>query len=174
MKETNKTHSYRLLPLLLFLFLILRMQGQNQSSTFSITASATVVESDGIELITLKDITVDEASAQNGTLDIPPLTSDKAGKMLVKGKANSSIRLSYVNQLALINTTGDGTIVFNYVVNGNKTDNQAASQPLDQIERIVQFSEGGQYYLWLGGTVDLNNATPGSYDGEFTIQIEYI
>jgi hypothetical protein len=39
---------------------------------------------------------------------------------------------------------------------------------------VVQFNEKGEYYLWLGGKVDLSKARPGSYDGEFTIQIEYI
>ena len=160
-----------MLAILFFIFLLSAVHGQN---SISISASATVVESAGIELITLKDITVDESSAQNGSLDISPLTSDKAGKMLVKGKSNSSIRLSYMNQLALVNTTGDGSITFDYIVNGNKEDNQAASQPLDQIERIVQFNDRGEYYLWLGGHVDISNAQPGSYDGEFTIQIEYI
>ena len=162
---------YLTLSFLFCIFLLPALRGQN---TISITASATVVEATGIELITLKDINIDESFAVDGILDIKPLTSDKAGKMLVKGKANSSIRLSYMNQLALVNTTGDGTIVFKYEVTGFKTDNQNASQPLDQIERVVQFNEKGEYYLWLGGQVDLNNAKPGSYDGEFTIEIEYI
>jgi hypothetical protein len=160
--------------IVLFLLVFLNNPTLSGQNSISIRASATVVEATGIELITLKDINIDEASAQNGSLEISPLTSERAGKMLVKGKSNSSIRLSYLNQLALVNTSGDGTIVFQNVVSGNRTDNQNASQPLDQIERIVQFNERGEYYLWLGGTVDLTNATPGSYDGEFTIQIEYI
>lgn len=163
--------SYQILSILCCLFLVPAIYGQN---SISITASATVVEASGIELITLKDITVDESFARDGILEILPLTSDKAGKMLIKGKSNSSIRLSYLNQLALLNSTGDGSIIFNYVVTGNKTDNQNASQLLDQIERVVQFNEKGEYYLWLGGTVNLINAKPGSYDGEFTIEIEYI
>jgi hypothetical protein len=172
MKEIRKIiGSGRIIPFLSCIFLVASLQGQN---SYSIKAAATVVETAGIELITLKDITIDEASAQNGILQISPLSDDKAGKMLVKGKSNSSIRLSYMNQLALQNTTGQGSIVFKYVVSGNKSDNQQASQPLDQIERIVQFNEKGEYYLWLGGEVNLSNAKPGSYDGEFTIQIEYI
>ena len=172
MKDIRKMvgHS-RTGTLLFFLFCISTLHCQTE---ISIKAAATVIEAAGIELITLKDITIDQASAQNGVLNISPLTDETAGKMLVKGKINSSIRLSYMNQLSLVNSSGDGTIIFQYVVSGNKSDNQRASQPLDQIERIVQFNEKGEYYLWLGGQVDLTNATPGSYDGEFTIQIEYI
>jgi hypothetical protein len=171
MKITLKNRFTYIVLFQLVFWNISTLSGQN---SISIRASATVVEATGIELITLKDINIDEASAQNGSLEISPLTSERAGKMLVKGKINSSIRLSYMNQLALVNSSGDGTITFQYVVSGNRTDNQNASQPLDQIERIVQFNERGEYYLWLGGTVDLTNAKPGSYDGEFTIQIEYI
>jgi hypothetical protein len=76
--------------------------------------------------------------------------------------------------MTLVNTTGDGVLSCKYLLSGFRSDNQGASQLLDQVERIVQFNEKGEYYLWLGGRVDLNNARPGNYDGEFTIQIEYI
>ena len=159
-----------LLPVCLF-FLVFGLNGQN---SISIKASATVVEVAGIDLITLKDMVVDEASADSKIINISPLTDEKAGKMLVRGKANLSIRLTYVKDLFLMNTAGEGSIVVRYNVSGNKTDNQRASQPLDQVERIVQFNEKGEYYLWLGGQIDLSNSRPGNYDGEFTIQIEYI
>lgn len=152
-------------------FLISSLQGQTSGI---IRASATVVEATGIQLIPMKDMIIDEASAQDGILNISPVTDEKAGKLLVKGKVNSSIRLSYLNEMALVNTSGDGTLVCKYVVSGYRTDNQSASQLLDQVERIVQFNEKGEFYLWLGGRVDLSRARPGSYDGEFTIQIEYI
>jgi hypothetical protein len=125
MKDIRKMvgHS-RTGTLLFFLFCISTLHGQTE---ISIKAAATVIEAAGIELITLKDITIDQASAQNGVLNISPLTDETAGKMLVKGKINSSIRLSYMNQLSLVNSSGDGTIIFQYVVSGNKSDNQRAS-----------------------------------------------
>ena len=153
------------------LFFITSLHSQN---SISIKASATVIDVAGIELITLKDMIVDEASADNKILDISPVSDEKAGKMLVRGKSNTTIRLTYVRDLFLVNAAGDGSIIFKYSVSGNRADNQGASQPLDQVERIVQFNEKGEYYLWLGGQVDLTNARPGSYNGEFTIQIEYI
>jgi hypothetical protein len=133
-----------------------------------------VVEATGIVLIPMQDMVIDEASARDGILNISPVNDAKAGKLLVKGKANTSIRLTYLNEIALVNSAGDGTLVCNYVVSGYKSDNQQASQPLDMVERVVQFNEKGEFYLWLGGTVDLTRARPGNYDGEFTIQIEYI
>jgi hypothetical protein len=143
-------------------------------NSISIRASATVVEATGIELVPMKDMIIDESSAQDGILNISPVTDDKAGKILVKGKSNSSVRLTYLNEMLLVNTEGDGTLVCRYSVSGYKTDNQRASQILDMVERVVQFNEKGEFYLWLGGRVDLTKAKPGSYNGEFTIQIEYI
>ena len=170
----QKTHIYntfRLWSLLCCLFLTMALQGQNE---ISIRASANVVEVTGIELIPLKDMIVDEASAKDGLLDISPVTDEKAGKVLVKGKINAQVRLTYVRDMFLTNSSGDGSIIFKYVLSGFSSDNQHASQLLEQVERVVQFNEKGEYYLWLGGQVNLSDSKPGSYEGEFTIEIEYI
>ena len=162
------------IPWLILLLSIVSQTLLSAQTSGTIHASATVVEATGIQLIPMKDMIIDEASAKDGLLEISPVTDEKAGKMLVKGKANSSIRLSYLDELSLVNSSGEGTLVCKYVVSGFRTDNQGASQLLDQVERIVQFNEKGEFYLWLGGRVNLTRARPGSYDGEFTIQIEYI
>ena len=140
----------------------------------TIHASATVVEATDIQLITMKDMFIDESAATNGILVISPVTDEKAGKILVKGRVNTSVRLSYLSEMSLVNTSGDGTIVCRYSVSGYKSDNQGASQLLDVVEKVVLLNEKGEFYLWLGGRVDLSRARPGDYDGEFTIQIEYI
>ncbi|MEI7895738.1 MAG: DUF4402 domain-containing protein [bacterium] len=159
---------------ILLCLLLLLQPGIFAQTSGNIRASATVVEATDILLIPMKDMVIDETSARDGILDISPITDVKAGKILVKGRSNSSVRLSYLNEMSLVNTTGEGTVVCKYVISGFKSDNQAASQLLDQVERIVQFSEKGEFYLWLGGKVNLSRARPGNYDGEFTIQIEYI
>lgn len=163
--------SFRAMLMMAFLFIFTGLYSQTSGN---IRAAASVVEATGIELIPMKDMVIDEASATDGILEISPVTDEKAGKMLVTGKASSSIRLSYLDEMSLVNTAGEGVLVCKYVLSGHRTDNQRASQLLDQVERVVQFNEKGEYYLWLGGKVNLSKARPGSYDGEFTIQIEYI
>ena len=157
-----------------FLCFVLLGYALHAQNNISIRASASVIDVTGIQLIPMKDMVIDESYAKDGILDISPITDDKAGKILVKGRVNSSVRLSYLNEMSLVNTSGDGTLVYKYSVSGFKSDNQRASQLLDQVERVVQFNENGEFYLWLGGRVDLTRARPGNYDGEFTIQIEYI
>jgi hypothetical protein len=140
----------------------------------NIKATALVVEPTGIQLIPLEDMVIDESSSKDGFLNISPVTDEKAGKILVRGKAKSSVKLSYMNEMSLANPDGEGKLVCEYSVSGYQSDNQSASQPLDQVERVVQFNEKGEYYLWLGGKINFTHARPGSYEGEFTIQVEYI
>jgi hypothetical protein len=140
----------------------------------SIRASATVVEETGIQLVPINDMIIDESSAHNQIIDISPITDQAAGKILVKGKINAMIRLSYRHQQIVVNTSGEGTLAFDYVVSGFPSDDQKASRFLDALENAPQFNEKGEYYLWVGGRVDIGNARPGSYEGEFILEIEYI
>jgi len=157
----------------LCMFLIFQ-PGIHAQSSVNIRASATVVEATGIQLIPLNDMIIDESYAVNGIIDISPITGEQAGKILVKGKIDALIRLSYLAQQPIVNTSGPGMILCTYVVSGFQSDNQHASQLLDAVEHVPQFNEKGEYYLWVGGRIDLNNARPGNYEGEFIFEIEYI
>lgn len=171
MKRT--TSSYKTIPSLLVLYFIAVFSLSGQT-TGSIRTFASVVEATGIQLTPLQDLVIDESFAKDGILSIAPQTDENAGKMLVTGKASSSIRLSYISEMVLSGTDGNGSLVCKLILSGHRTDNQRASLLLDQVEKVVQFSDRGEYFLWLGGTIDLSKAGPGEYDGDFTVQIEYI
>jgi hypothetical protein len=161
----------RLLSFVLSLLLFSNLHAQE---AVSITASATVLEVSEIELVTIKDMTVDETFAENGILNISPVTDMNAGELLVKGRANAQMRITSPNQTVLVNTSGQGTLIFYYVISGFWSDNKQASEILYAPDRILQFNEEGQYYLWVGGRIDISNARPGNYEGEFVLEIEYI
>ena len=74
----------------------------------------------------------------------------------------------------IANSTGTGTLTLYYEMYGYQSDNQSASEPIDAVDRNLQISSDSQYYFWVGGRVDTNNARPGTYNGEFTLEIEYI
>jgi hypothetical protein len=57
---------------------------------------------------------------------------------------------------------------------GYSSDNQGASEPIDAAARTLKINSSGQYYFWLGGLIDISQARPGKYEGEFTLEIEYI
>jgi len=154
---------------------LLSFEAHSQSATyFNIRASATVIDVAEIETITLRHMDIDLARAVEGIIHIPAISDPAVGVMLVKGKPNTYARVTFIPIIELENLTGYGVLLFNYEVNGYKQNNQSASEPLDASERMIRFSAQGEYYLWIGGTLDIRNAHPGSYEGEFTLEIEYM
>jgi hypothetical protein len=177
MVENKLSHRLRKLVIRIMISLCLLLLFQpciHAQNSVSIRASATVVEETGIQLVPINDMIIDESSAHNQIIDISPITDQAAGKILVKGKINAMIRLSYRHQQIVVNTSGEGTLAFDYVVSGFPSDDQKASRFLDALENAPQFNEKGEYYLWVGGRVNISNARPGNYEGEFILEIEYI
>jgi len=93
---------------------------------------------------------------------------------MVKGRANARFRIKFAPIVEITNSAGNGTLLLKYEMVGYSSDNQGASEPIDATERILQMSSDSKYYFWVGGRIDISNARPGNYDGEFTIEIEYI
>lgn len=167
-------------PYILFFLLLLPLatiaQTQDENGTsVNITASATVV-SNGIEMETISDIGVLRASQlQDGDeVVINPVFDSEAGIMRARGQPNAEIRVSYLSEMEVARREGGGVIVFNYLVSGYPDFNQEASELLNLLEYQVRFNDEGEYYFWIGGEIDLSDALPGNYDGEFTIEIEYM
>ena len=173
----NQIKQY-ILFFLLFLPLATIAQTQDENVTsVSIRASATVVGNRGsIELETISDIGLLRASQlQDGDeVVINPVFDPEAGIMRASGQPNAEIRVSYLTEMEVARREGPGLIFFEYQVSGYPGDNQRESELLDLLEREVRFNEDGIYYFWIGGTIDLSEALPGNYDGEFTIEIEYM
>jgi hypothetical protein len=138
----------------------------------SINVSAQVISS--IETITMQSMDLQNAERQNDRININPRNSSNAGKMVAIGTPNSEIRISYLEQRELTQQRGSETLLFNYEVAGNSTEDQETAELLDRENRDFEFNENGRFYLWIGGSVDISTASPGNYQGEFTVDIEYI
>ncbi len=150
-------------------------QNQNNGTSISISASATVLPGN-INLETIVDMgIVDAQRVQEGNLlFINPVFDAQAGVMRASGNPGAQIRVSYIPEMVIARREGEGSITFVYQISGFEGDNQRESELLDQIERELRFNEDGVFYFYIGGTVDLSNALPGNYDGEFTMEIEYM
>ena len=143
-----------------------------QSDNVSVSVSATVQGE--IEMITINTMDFQNIGGESDILNINPIQSARAGKMVARGNPNAEFRLNYLRERELTNTEGTGVLIFNYEVSGSDVDEQDSSEMMDQEVRQLEFNGDGEFYLWIGGLVDLSNAEPGSYEGEFTIEIEYI
>lgn len=167
--KTGIQDMVRLFLFLIFLLIPTALCAQNQ---INITVSATVQSS--IELITIESMDLRNSDREDMTVRVDPLQSSSAGKMEARGTPGSEFRLVYLPQRELINTRGSGTLLFTYNIAGNHHDEQETAELLDQEGRDLEFNDDGEFYIWVGGHVNLSEAEPGSYEGEFTIEIEYI
>lgn len=147
-------------------------QGQ-QPIEMNVDVAATV-EATGIEVITIRSISLTEADREENIITVNPITSPNAGKMMAMGTPGGEFRVSFFRQRELTQPNSPSTLTFEYDVAGNEEDDQATSERLEQENRDYEFNDQGQFYLWIGGQVDISQASPGSYQGEFTLEIEYI
>ena len=169
----NVLKPIRYLFFILLAFPFLTMMAQDKTSV-SITAQATVIDNSGIELVTIKNMDIDVGMAIDGKIYVSAKRDASAAVMMLKGRANANFRVTFPATVKIANSTGTGTLTLYYEMYGYQSDNQSASEPIDAVERNLQISSDSQYYFWVGGRVDTNNARPGNYNGEFTLQIEYI
>lgn len=143
-----------------------------QSRSVSIDVSARVV--DTIELTTIRNMSFEDIQPSQSELSISPVQDANAGKMVASGIPNARMRVQFLREWQLTNSRGGPPLTFFYQLAGNSVDEQSTAELLQTDNRNLEFNSDGEYYFWIGGTVNISEAEPGSYEGEFTIEIEYI
>lgn len=140
--------------------------------TAEITVSANVIQS--IELITVNTIQLGKMQPGQKEVNVNPVNDLNAGYMIAIGTPEAEFRLNYLSERELVQTDGNGSIIFSYKISGGVTENQASSELLEYDNRNISFNSEGRFYIWVGGKINLENAAPGTYEGDFTIEIDYI
>lgn len=145
------------------------------SNSFSINVQARVANDVPVEITTLQHMTISRAMGTGScVIYISPINSSFAGLMQARGRPGTQVRMEYVTHEELPAKNEAGTIIIQYVMSGNKELVQEASLLIDTGEFEFILNDEGIYYLWLGGWVHLEKALPGTYKGEFSIEIQYI
>ncbi|MDG5766028.1 hypothetical protein QA596_01025 [Balneolales bacterium ANBcel1] len=144
------------------------------TATISVSASVTATTDMEVAMITLRDIVLDRQVTREEEIVVDPMTSINAGQMRAEGEPNAEVRISFLQERELTRIGGGETLTFFYEVAGNDIDDQPSSELLELENRDFQLNEDGEYYFWIGGRVDIRGATQGAYDGEFTVEIEYL
>jgi hypothetical protein len=153
----------------------LQALAQNEGSdriTANINVSAQVIQS--IELITVNTMQFGNAQPGQREIYVNPVNSLNAGYMIAVGTPDAEFRLNYLPNLELTQIEGQGSLNFKYEISGNSEENQPTSELLELDNRNIRFNSEGRYYIWVGGKVNIANAPPGNYEGDFTIEIDYI
>lgn len=142
------------------------------SNSIDIRVSARVVKS--IEMVTMRNMRFGEVQPGQQQINISSINDPNTGKMAALGIPGAQIRVSFVREQQLVRTDGTGSIIFTYEIAGNDIDDQSSAELLQTDNRNLQLNNTGEYYFWIGGRVDISDAPPGNYQGDFTIEIEYI
>lgn len=140
--------------------------------TANINVKAEVIQP--IELTTVNSMEFGNPQPGQKVISINPVSSANAGFMIAIGTPGADFRLTYAPEVRLTQLEGDATLTFVYQISGNEIESQATSEMFGSQNRNLSFSEAGRYYIWLGGTMNISNAAPGNYVGDFTIEIDYI
>lgn len=137
-----------------------------------ISVSANVLQS--IELITVQNISLNNIEQQEGQYYVSPVENNDAGHMIAIGNPNADIRITFQQTQILSQRNGNGIININYELSGNDTNDQVTSEILNFENRNLRFNQEGRFYIWVGGNITFEQFIPGVYEGEFTIEIDYI
>lgn len=166
----------RFILTLLFTFLIYGTSfsqiGAENAISASIQMSSKVLPS--IQLITVNSMTFGNTQPGQKEIYVNPISDINAGFMVATGTPGTEFRLEYLQQRTLTNTSGSGSLTFTYEISGNEIEDQSSSELFENANRSIRFNSEGRFYLWIGGRVNLSNARPGNYEGDFTIEIDYI
>ncbi len=141
------------------------------SDSINIRVAANVIKS--IELVTIRNMRVDNVQPGQKEIALSPVTDSGAGKMIARGTPGAQIRVSYFEEWQL-NNGRSSSLTFRYRLAGNAENKQNTAELLLPDNRGLRFNKDGEFFFWVGGRVNIENAQPGTYEGEFTIEIEYI
>lgn len=137
-----------------------------------INIEANIVQS--IQLITVKSMSFGSVEPGQEEVYVNPVNDVNAGYMIAIGTPGSEFRLDYFQQRTLYHTAGGNDLSFEYEISANEIEDQASSELLEFNDRNLTFNEEGIFHIWVGGRVNITNAEPGNYEGDFTIEIDYI
>jgi hypothetical protein len=141
--------------------------------TAKISASANVIGN--VDLIVMRDLEFEVSSSLSPTeLTIDPQRDSHSGHIKIVGSPKSLVRVTNEKRSILLHEDGQSQLFFTYNISGSPDNVQGKSILLTQ-NNDVKLSDGGVYYLWVGGQLSgLENIIPGNYTMELKIDVEYI
>lgn len=158
----------------LFIVSILTVVPASAQSRDAIAISIGLQIDSSIEIETISNINIGRVRPGDEVITIDPRVDPGAGLLRLSGRAGGVVRISYVQRRELIRVGGGGAIQFEYQMSGNFRDEQSASQLIVTENSDLILSEQGEYFLWIGGTLSLQGIVFGQYEGEFTIEVDYL
>lgn len=161
-----------------FIFFIYGIEGNAQQTEnpfngyISINVKTNVQAT--IQMVTIRNINFGKVQPGQKQIIISPINSPEAAAMKAFGIPNADIKITYLPIRELNRHGGNEVLRFYYSLSGNTENEQETSQLIDFNNQNTQFNGIGEYYFWIGGRVNIADAKPGQYEGDFTIEVEYL
>jgi hypothetical protein len=141
-------------------------------ATLTVKASATVT--DNLQMLTIRNIDLVNPGINGNQITVSPITSSFSGMFKITGNPRGKVRVTYLqNEVLKEQSEGIGTVKVRFEISGAPQDTQFQSTLLTVGEANISLSEKGEFFIWLGGVLDVSLATPGIYLSEFLIELEY-
>jgi hypothetical protein len=140
----------------------------------SVSISVGLAIESSIEIETISNINLGRIQPGQGEVFIDPKSDPGAGLLKLSGRPDALIRISFAERRELIRVGGGGVIQFLYLLAGSTRDEQSTSDLIQLENRDLRMGRSGEYFIWVGGTVSLDGVVFGQYEGEFTIEIDYL
>lgn len=128
---------------------------------------------------TLSDVNFIQLNEDDTEISVDPIRDASAGDsgpghIVAKGQPGALFRLTFTRTVVLRNTTDNTTVTVQYLMSAHPTDEQRNSTYVLESSPQFRLNEQGEYHFWLGGRLSLQGVTDGEYEGEFTMDVEYI
>jgi hypothetical protein len=143
-------------------------------STETVSIRVGLAIESAIEIETISNINLGRVQPGQGEVVIDPKSDPGAGLLKLSGRPDALIRISFAERRELIRVGGGGAIQFLYRLAGSTRDEQSTAELLELENRDLRMGPNGDYFIWVGGTVTLQGVVFGQYEGEFTIEIDYL
>jgi hypothetical protein len=128
---------------------------------------------------TLSDVHFIQVNEDDTEISVDPIrdasTGDSGpGHIVAKGQPGATFRLNFSRQVTMRNATDNSTVTVQYLMSHSPTDEQRNSTYVLESSPQFRLNAQGEYHFWLGGRLSLQGVTDGEYEGEFTMEVEYI
>lgn len=148
---------------------------QTNGRIAALNVKATAMVTDNLFMLTIRNVDLVNPPVQGDFINVSPITSDFAGMFKVLGTPGARVRITYLqNEVIKEENGGEGEVHAEYILSAAFEDIQFQSALLDVGEGIFPIGPDGELYVWLGANLDLRAASPGVYQSEFIIELEYI
>lgn len=171
--------------IILLLVSVNALQAQNSdpaTRSAGISVTGTVVEPTDAEAILLEAVYppsfmrkgFDESEMRVDPNADEAGTPGGAGLIIAQGLPNRAFRVVVPRVIKMTNSDTNSMLEVQILVSHNSAPEQPSSDYLRQVVEDFTLNDEGEYFFWIGGSIDISDVEDGAYEGQFLLELEYL